>query len=429
MGGGVMQMVKSSEDNYLIGNPQITFFKIVYHRHTNFAMENVEIPNYIYDNYTQPQETTKSIIIPKSGDLLNNLYYDITLTGSESTNRISYINWTNGTGYAMIKEISIEIDGQTIDTHYSEWFDIWNELTDINYNEHMLVNKHNSKVSYLTGNTSNTPPNLQMYVPLHFWFCKKSGLALPLISLQNSDVKLKTTFRNVNNLINCDGYASSQNIEPSIKLYGNYIYLDTEERRKFAINPHEYLIEQVQSLNKTTLTNKHLLPFTNHVKEIIWVCRGKDLDETDPTIPTNSVDTVSNVEGGPLSKGNDYFNYSSAGQLNKEYINTQESFEPFRTAKILFEGSNRFEEMKASYFRTLQPLYYHTKVPEKHIYSYSFALKPEEYQPSGFINFSKLNSVELIFTNVEPNTDILIYATTYNVLKVAGGSARLAYIT
>ena len=428
MGGGVMQMVKSAKDNYLIGNPQITFFKIVYHRHTNFAMENVEIPFQVYNNYTQPIETTRSVIIPKSGDLLHNLYYDITLTGSQSTSRSTYINWTNGTGYAMIKKVSLEIDGQVIDTHYSEWFDVWNELTDVNYNEHMLVNKHNSKISYLTGNTDDTPPNLQMYVPLQFWFCKKSGLALPLISLQNCDVKMKTTFRNVNNLINCDGSASSQNIEPTIKLYGNYIYLDTEERRRFSIDNHEYLIEQVQTLNKVPLTTKHELTFTNHVKEIIWICRGENLDETDPTI-INNTDTTLNIEGGPLSKGNDYFNYSSAGQLNSEYINTQESFEPFRTAKIVFEGSNRFQEMKASYFRTLQPLYYHSKVPEKHIYCYSFALKPEEYQPSGFINFSKLNNIELIFTNVEPNTDILIFATTYNVLRVAAGSARLAYVT
>tara|TARA_B110000114_G_scaffold141415_1_gene149358 strand:- start:23 stop:1309 length:1287 start_codon:yes stop_codon:yes gene_type:complete len=428
MGGGVMQMVKSSEDNYLIGNPKITFFKIVYHRHSNFAMENVEIALRI--PLVSYNEFTTTTIIPKSGDLLHNLYYDIKLTGTASNGSDTYINWTNCTGYAYLKEVSIEIEGQQIDKHYSEWFDIWNELTDINLNEHILVNKHNAKNTYLLGNTEKTPPVLQMYIPLRFWFTRNSGLALPLISLQNTDVKMKTTFRKLDHLINCDGGntdTSPQTNPPIISLYGNYIYLDTDERRKFATDSHDYLIEQVQYLNPQTLSTKHNLNFTNHVKEIIWVCRNKNIGETDYT--TGLADATNNIEGAAFSNGNDYFNYSSYSDKNKEYINTQESYEPFETAKIVFEGSDRFTAKKASYFRTLQPLYYHSKVPEKHIYSYSFALRPEEYQPSGFINFSKLNNADLILTGEISDTDILIFATNYNVLRFSGGTAGLAYIS
>jgi len=421
-----MQMIKSAEDNYLIGNPKITFFKIVYHRHTNFAMEDVQIP--VETSLASYNEFTKTTIIPKSGDLLYNLYYDIKLIGTASNGRTTYINWTNSTGYAYLKEVSIEIDGQQIDKHYSEWFDIWNELTDINLNEHILVNKHNAKNTYLLGNTGTTPPDLQMYIPLRFWFTRNSGLALPLISLQNTDVKMKTTFRKLDHLINCDGTATSQTTTPIINLYGNYIFLDTEERRKFATESHDYLIEQVQYLKPQTLSTKHNLNFTNHVKEIIWVCRNQNIGETDPTT-ANVVDATANTEGGPLNDGNDYFNYSSGSQLNSEYINTQLSYEPFETAKIVFEGADRFTAKKASYFRTLQPLYNHSKVPEKHIYSYSFALRPEEYQPSGFINFSKLNNVDLILTGQISDTDILIFATNYNVLRFSGGTAALAYIS
>ncbi len=428
MAGGLIQLVKSEQDNYLIGNPKITYFKIVYHRHTNFAMECSEIPLGTNPGTNEEVITT---LISKTGDLLHKMHFDILLEGTESTNAGSYINWTNSTGYAYIKEISIQIGSQKIDTHYSEWFDIWNELTDPNMKEHTLVNKHNGE--YLTGNATLTPPNLQMYVPLQFWFCKNAGLSLPLISLQNTDVKLITTFRKLNHLINCEGYASNQITPPTVKLYGDFIYLDTDERRRFSTESLDYLIEQLQYNQLQPLTNKYQLNFNHHIKELIWVCKDSRIDETDPTIENATVDATLNKFTDSTwdgTHGNDYFNYSPNANSNPDYIYGITHYEPFSTAKITIENSNRISSRKSSYFRTLQQYNHHSNVSSKGIYVYSFALKPEEYQPSGFINFSKLNNVNLELTNpITNNMNILIFATNYNVLRFSGGTAGLAYIS
>tara|TARA_B110000261_G_scaffold157914_1_gene193591 strand:+ start:90 stop:1373 length:1284 start_codon:yes stop_codon:yes gene_type:complete len=427
MGGGIMQLVKSEEDNYLIGNPKITFFKVVYHRHTNFAMESIEIPLNSEPTFNESKITS---IIPKSADLLHKMHYDIFFQPTTMGTISNWTNWTNATGYAYIKEISIELGSQQIDKHYSEWFDIWNELTDVNMNAHKLVNKHDGE--YLTGNQDGVPPKLQMYVPLQFWFCKHPGLALPLISLQNIDVKLITTFRKLDYLLNCDGTASANQTEnPTVKLYGDFIYLDTDERRKFSIEPQEYLIEQVQYLQPQSLASTHNLDFNHHVKEIIWVCRDSRLGEIDPTSGADSVNAPLNVPGGTFGKGNDYFNYTiSATNTNPEYIYGITSHEHFNTATITIEGSNRFSPRKASYFRNLQHYNHHSSISKKGIYVYSFALNPEEYQPTGFINFSKLNNVNLELTNpITSNMEIIIFAVNYNVLKISDGYGGLAYVS
>lgn len=423
-----MQLVKSKKDNYLIGNPKITFFKVVYHRHTNFAMESVEIPLNSTPTFNEYKDTT---IISKAGDLLHTMHYDVLFEPTTVGSVSSYSNWTNGTGYAYIKDVSIEIGNQEIDKHYSEWFDIWNELTDVNMNAYKLVNKHDD--DYLKDNSSATPPKLQMYIPLQFWFCKYPGLSLPLIALHNIDVKIKTTFRKLDFLLNCDGTANTaQAANPNVKLYGDYIFLDTEERRRFTQTPHEYLIEQIQYLQPTLLSSSHELNFNHHVKEVIWVCRDKRLGEKDPTDGANVIDTTLNTPGGTFGKGNDYFNYSiAATNSNTEYIYGITGYEHFGTATISIEGSNRFTPRKASYFRHIQQYNYHSNISSKGIYVYSFALKPEEFQPTGFINFSKVNNVKLEFTNpiTSSNMEILIFASNYNVLRIAEGMGGLAYTT
>ena len=175
MGGGIIQMIKSNKSNFIIGNPQMTFFKSVYKKHTNFSMETIEI---MMNSYPTVDETITTAIIPKSaGDLLENLYYDVVLTGTENNNGANgygYLNWVNGTGYAYIKEVSLLIGEQEIEKHYSEWYDIWNELTDIDLKEHLLVNKFNDKYSYLNSNiissTVNVQNPVQLYIPLKFFF-------------------------------------------------------------------------------------------------------------------------------------------------------------------------------------------------------------------------------------------------------------------
>ena len=172
MGGGLMQMIKSNKSNYIVGNPQMTFFKSVYKRHTNFSMETIEV---MMNSYPTINETITTAIIPKNaGDLLENLYYDVKLTGNAHSGAGGgYLNWINGTGYAYIKEVSLLIGNQEIEKHYSEWFDIWNELTDIDLKEHLLVNKWNDKDTYYNNNqlaNGETQNPVQLYIPMKFFF-------------------------------------------------------------------------------------------------------------------------------------------------------------------------------------------------------------------------------------------------------------------
>jgi hypothetical protein len=433
MAGGIMQIIVSGRANkHITGNPETTHFKSVYFRHTNFAMESV--PCIFNNSIPSNKEVEVISTIQRSGDLVAGAHIEFilkrTFSGEVPTGG-SYINWTNGTGYALIKEASIEIENQIIDKHYSEWFDIWNELTDVNNNEHTLVNKHETKYTYLKSNDYSTN-NLKCYVPLQFYFCRNPGLALPLIALQNQKVYMKFRFRNPYTLVNTDyttGSIGTITYTQIPTLYIDYIYLDTSERRSFSTKKHQYLIEQVQFNGYQTLLASNQINFFNPIKEIIWVCRNKNVKiETDLLTISNNADAYSNTINS-LDKHNDYFNYQSlSSDSQKEYLYTYESYEPFGEVELKINGNSRFNKRYASYFRTIQPKNHHSKVPRKHIYLYSFSLTPEKHQPSGVLNFSKLKSVYLEFS--KPNTnnmELLIFGVNYNLLRIMNGLGGLAY--
>lgn len=452
MGGGIMQVIRSSKENYITGNPQMTFFKSVYRRHTNFAMETMEVP---MNSTPTSDESTVTATVPKNaGDLLGYMFYDVLLTAVDNDREIGNVMWTPSTGYAILKETSIIIGSQVIETIVSEWNDIWNELTDIDNKEHFLVNKvldNKIQDEYADPITGKQGPSLQMYVPIKFFFCKNTGLHIPLISLQYDEVQIKTTFRKLNFLMNCESLPPNNivdnNNNPEIKLFANYIYLDTDERRQFAQKPQEYLIEQVQHNGKKSLSDGlHELNFNHLVKEIVWVCKKKSVEEADITTkdtniinnyPTNGTDE--RTANNPFH-GNDYFNYTvpthetkdgNIAELedNIQYIRGDTiSREPFKTAKLILDGNDRTEEFKASYFRTLQPYFHHSKVPQKFIYCYSFALYPEKYQPMGFCDFSKYKNVSLSLTNTMRDANLLVFSLGYNILRIKEGKAGLAYL-
>ena len=433
MAGGIMQLIISGRANkHITGNPQTTHFKSVYFRHTNFAMESV--PCIFNNSISTTSDTSVVSTVQRSGDLVAGAHLEFILTrtfsGSAPTGG-TYVNWTNATGYALIKEVSIEIENQIIDKHYGEWLDIWNELTDVNNNEHTLVNKHETKFIYLTSG-DHTTSNLKCYVPLQFYFCRNPGLALPLIALQNKKVYMKFTFRNPYALINTDhtsGTIGTITYTQTPTLYIDYIYLDTAERRSFSQKKHQYLIEQVQFNGFHTLSSSNEINFDNPVKELIWVCRNKNVKtENDLSTLSNSADSNSNTSTS-LNNNNDYFNYQSVSSDSQtEYLYTYESYEPFNEADLKINGNSRFNKRYASYFRTIQPKNHHSKVPKKHIYVYSFSLNPEKHQPSGVLNFSKLKSVKLELSNPNTNNmEILIFAVNYNLLRIVNGMGGLAY--
>ena len=430
MGGGLMQLVAyGAQDIYLTGNPQITFFKVVYRRHTNFSMESIQ---QTFNGTPAVGGSTITSTISRNGDLVGRLWLDIKLStttfGGKSGQ--TYCNWTNNTGHAFVKECEIEIGGQRIDRHYSQWLDVWNELTDHDEQEWLGLNKHAAKNAYLKSNTTLNPSSdgLRLYVPLQFWFCRNPGLALPLIALQYHEVKVKLTTRGLLDLINADGTGAITNagtVGNDVKLWADYIYLDTDERRRFAQVSHEYLIEQVQR-EKGTMSTSQKLNFNHPVKELIWTVQ----DNTCSTSGASTIDAADNVTDNSAATGNnDYFNYGAGtDRAATESINGVASVgEGFTDMKLQLNGHDRFAKRNASYFRTCQPIQAGHKVPSKHIYCYSFALKPEEHQPSGTCNFSRIDNAKMVFTGGGTTASLTVWAVNYNVLRIMSGMGGLAY--
>jgi len=430
MGGGLMQLVAyGAQDIYLTGNPQITFFKVVYRRHTNFSMESIK---QTFNGQVGAVPSTVTATISRNGDLVHRMWLDVTMDSQQRGSGSGYSNWTNNTGHAFVKECEIEIGGQRIDRHYSQWLDVYNELTDHEESEWIGLNKHATKNVYLkSGGATGMNSHLQLYIPLQFWFCRNPGLALPLIALQYHEVKVKLTTRGMDGLVNGDSSLNTTGHQKptDCDLYCDYIYLDTDERRRFAQVSHEYLIEQVQKESKTTTVAKSAvnlsLNFNHPVKELIWVAQDTTLG-SEASIGVRDA-TLNTAESH--GNGNDYFNYGCFGQQgNHEVIGgTSASNEAFSTMKLQLNGHDRFSERKASYFRTCQPQQHGHKVPSKHIYSYSFALKPEEHQPSGTCNFSRIDNAQMILGMVPNATVVTVYAVNYNVLRIMSGMGGLAY--
>lgn len=410
MGGGLMQLVAYGvQDIYLTGNPQITFFKIVYRRHTNFAIESIEQTLTGLVNFSKKTRCT----ISRNGDLIQRMILQITLPAlSQSQNSASWVGYVNSIGHALIRNATISIGGQMIDKHYGEWLEIWNELTVSEehrngFNE--SIGKYESDVSLETNATSAKT----YYIPLQFWFNRNSGLALPIIALQYHDVVIDLELRSLKELVrsdvSIDAPVDSDNNLANItdaSLWVDFVYLDTDERRRFAQNNHEYLIEQVQlsgpeSINTSRSTHKIDLDFNHPLKELVW------------TIILDSNSQVS------TNNGNNHFNFSSTT-----------GGDSFTSAKLSFNGYDRFTERDAQYFRLVQTKHHHTRIPTKHIYVYSFGLKPEDHQPSGTCNFSRIDipTLHLDTTTVgSASAKIRVFGVNYNVLRVMSGMAGVAY--
>jgi hypothetical protein len=465
MGGGLLQLVAyGAQDVYLTGNPQITFFKVVYRRHTNFAMEAIQqtfngVADYGNTVYCQ---------ISRNGDLIHRTYLEVGINATTATKdaTVSYVNYL---GLRLLKSVSIEIGGQQIDKHYSDWLYIWNELSlpiGKRYAYDSMVGADRDALNSGVYGTNNITT---LFIPLEFWFCRNIGLALPLIALQYHEVKIKIEFETAANCLYVPGAnsaPSTDNIKlTSPNLWVDYIYLDTDERRKFAQLSHEYLIEQLQFTGQETLNSsgsRVKLNFNHPCKELIWVAKPTSLTSQwynytiDTTgIPTNNpavdADKLLPLGLGVVETGeiNDFLVTSNlttasakltASNVN-EYlldsyipfkdINTATIVNPFETCLLQLNGNDRFNVRNGNYFNLVQPYQHHTNIPlNRGINVYSFALKPEEHQPSGTLNMSRIDTAVLDVkpvTVVSVSGNLNIYAVNYNVLRILSGMGGLAY--
>jgi hypothetical protein len=285
MGGGLMQLVAyGAQDVYLTGNPQITFFKVVYKRHTNFSMEPIEQTF----NGNAGFNKRVSAHVTRNGDLITKMYLrvelpEVTFDGSEDERKRTQFAWCRRLGHALIDSVELEIGGSRIDKQYGNWMTIWYELTHEVGQEEGYA-KMIGDVPELTelstpSATGQLKNRYTIYVPLQFWFCRNNGLALPLIALQYHEVRVYFELRHVNELTvhtsNFNPKSQVDDIE-SASLLVDYVYLDTEERRRFAQVSHEYLIEQLQTTGEDAVTSnsyKGRLNFNHPSKALVWGVR------------------------------------------------------------------------------------------------------------------------------------------------------------
>ena len=403
MGGGLLQLVAVGiQDIYLIGNPQITFFKTIFKRYTNFSMESIQQPINGRTDFGQYIQLT----IERKGDLVKDIIFDVLLPILPS----GYY-WTNGIGNVLFKQIDLEIGGQLVDRHYSEWLDIWSQLTV----DASKIGAYDSMVGNYNSNSNlenNAVEQLQLHIPMFFWFNREYSMALPLIALQYHDVVLKITLRDLNSCIRnntidipLQGYSIVD-----MNAFIDFIYLDMEERKQFAHTTHEYLINQLQFAEDTTIfsmqnTISRTLNFNHPVKEIYWINIKNEYEQSN------------------ILTGNQQLNYS---------INTVPPSETFTSAVMQLNGIERFNSRPATYFRLVQNYQFHTRYSSKNIYSYSFALYPEKPYPSGTCNMSKITTTTLFLNYSSINTNgsnliLKIFGNNYNIFRIASGMGGLSF--
>ena len=398
MGGGLMQLVAyGAQDIYLTGNPQITFFKVVYRRHTNFSMEAIAQTW----NGSDTSNGRCSATISRNGDLVHRMYLEIdgTLAGGPLGGNI---------GSRGIKDIELEIGGQKIDKQSGLWMETWAELTEPNPTGRTSRGNATANgtlfqnMSGMGGFGKAGGGTLKLFIPLQFWFCRNPGLALPLIALQYHEVKVILNHEYLT--ANADGARFSDTATFTNKLWCDYIYLDTDERRRFAQVSHEYLIEQVQEQSlSTTASASTDLNFNHPVKELIW-CDGNG--------------------------------FTDDGCLDQEVATSGATYQ------LKLNGHDRFAARDYKYFTRTQIWEHHsgagglkcTGNGNAHtgdfgdsIAVYSFALKPEEHQPSGTCNFSRIDNAQLAISSGATSHANTIFAVNYNVLRIMSGMGGLAY--
>uniref|UniRef100_A0A6C0DNT9 Major capsid protein N-terminal domain-containing protein n=1 Tax=viral metagenome TaxID=1070528 RepID=A0A6C0DNT9_9ZZZZ len=541
MAGGLMQLVAyGAQDVFLTGTPEITFWKVSYRRHTNFAMESIEQTFSGQADFGRRVTCT----ISRNGDLAYRTYLQVTLPEINQDMKVAgtdgvYARWLDFIGEQLIAQVEVEIGGQRIDRQYGDWMHIWNQVTLTREQQrgYFKMIGNTTQLTYITdpafaavsgpcaaaGGPSqvcaprNALPETTLYVPLLFWFCRNPGLALPLIALQYHEVKINIDFRPIGECLwavkslaalpTAGTQSVSQAYQQSLvaaSLYVDYIFLDTDERRKMAQNPHEYLIEQLQFTGDESVgssSNKIKLNFNHPCKELIWVvqpdanvdyCSSLDAGGVlfrtlgaQPFNYTDAIDALPNAVhafGGPVetSGANAFINASGLFQMpgaadvglsgNSDWAGANSAYLPFQsntstndvtgsslsdagtfvlaetaidmhcwgdnpvvTAKLQLNGQDRFSEREGSYFDVVQPYQHHTRNPDSGINVYSFALRPEEHQPSGSCNFSRIDNavLQLVLSSATVSgtatAKVRVYAVNYNVLRVMSGMAGVAY--
>lgn len=512
-----------AQDVYLTGNPMITHFKVVYKRHTNFALQSIE-HTFIG---TVEWGSTVSATLARNGDLVNGITIQATLPnirqkyisgsipgGATSQDlqlqELVLLRWIDNIGHYLIEHASIEIGGQEIDRHWSDWLEIWAQLTvpaskEAGYRAMIGQDPKGAfgqpsglqKDVFTSGGGTDNIPYIKgkiIYIPMQFWFCRNPGLALPLIALQYHPVKFTVKFRALDDMLvvtmgqpgTAPGlgtdYISAGSIMLSdvpklaASLWVDYVFLDTDERRRFSQVSHEYLIEQLQFSQHETEPGKteagFRLDLNQPVKELLWIIQDPEAStlrrewgnwttcvterDTRYGLAPSSTgilglgqvadSTTNNAWTWHIDPANGLENITTLNYLatlnrsctNPIRANGTKGENWCSRAQLILNNTPRFESRESDYFNLVQPHYHHKCIPKSPgLNMYSFSFKPEEHQPSGSCNFSRIDNSVLILDikNVTALTHgalpsllhVKIYAVNYNILRIMGGMGGVAY--
>ena len=508
-----MQLVAyGAQDVFLTGNPQITFFKIVYRRHTNFALESIE------QTFTGTADFGRKVscTVARSGDLISKMYLRVSFDEYEAST--GKWGWVSKLGHALVKEVELEIGGTRIDKQYGDWLNVWYELAR-NFAQDRGYDKLVGNTPEMT-NLSKKHGSAVLYVPFKFFCNRHDGLAIPLIALQYHETKVNMEFRSLDECVVRTPNANLNGLRmKDASLFVDYVYLDSEERKRFAQAQHEYLIEQLQFTGQESVTGqsyKSKLLYNHPCKALYWTLRlgkytsGKtflaynshnpekareeaskrlvmacvkmengamvlNTTTNKPELHANTPTTIANVINDQLvpvclTTDPDLDTISFLGELlNNDQMSTpvdvllagfsdrptdpnhpgspdndvrvvqwdnygmylDRTVNPVNKVLLTLNGHDRFSERDGSYFNYVQPYQHHTNTPCDGLNMYSFALNPEEHQPSGTCNFSRIDNatLSLTFNNAVAGQDnsLSVFATNYNVMRVISGMGGLAY--
>jgi len=459
-----------AQDQYLTVSPQMSYFKQVYQRPTNFGMQSIKSV-FSTNPVLGPKGQTFTCQIGRYGDLLKDIALGITLPAIYSNDTLRF-RWTNNISKYMMNTYTCTIDTQQIDQRWGEWMDIWNELSlsfdkktafdNLSGNVQTYMNPvapkpmviiKNNRIAFSyypvsTGPNDPSIPARAIYIPLDFWFCKNPSLALPLIGLQYQVVNVIISFRSIEDLYQVWNASTGMYMSPtryndlsilnrtnapkvSIGMFTqfgggglntvdikasldvNYVFLDSPERTYIAGTSIDYLVEQV-SRNDTAgvvMQTTNNLILSNPIKEMIWVLRRSD-----------------------ANLYNDWSNFTASQPADT-------SRPPLVQGKMIWNGLERFEMKPFNYFNQLVPYQCHASCPREGIYCYSFALNPERLQPSGSFNATMVSSIQLqlsmnpFTTTTTPHVassgateyELITYALQYNVFRMLAGRGSMVF--
>lgn len=399
MTGAILQLQATGvQDTFLSVNPQINVFKYSYYRYVNFATETVRVPL----NEAASFGKRTYAIVPKRGHLISGMYLHLRLPALQKTSG-TFACWTDAIGHYLPHRIELEINGQVVDRLYNVFNDMYDELSNPKAEGTKLMVLKST--DYRSQRYNATVPN-DLYIPINFWFTQQQNLALPIIAMQNQDIRVNFTFNSFDTSINYDGATPPDAVDIiESDLFVDYVYLDESVLEEFRTKEHRFLVQQVQYngeevIPETSTTHVADLKFNHACKEILFAL-----------VTTES------------SENNDHFNYSQT--MNNEAMPL------IKSATLLLDGTVRFDDLPEVYYRLAAPHKAHSVVPLKHLYVMPFALNCEHNQPTGSVNLSRFDQVKLNIQMQDdtPECKLYVYAINYNILTFKDGFMFFEFAT